>query len=84
VLLFEVTTPGELAHFIERGRPGQTALYHVGFLACDSPNSWASGNAHLPELRKIVWANRRRLNLTQKRLGEFVYEYRCQLPRQPQ
>ena len=83
MLLFEVTTPAELARFLDKGLPGQTALYHVGFMPIDSANAFQTGSA-LPELRRVVWANRKCLNLTQKRLGEFVYEYRAQLPRKPQ
>ena len=76
-LLFEATSVDELSRFLRHAGAGQTVLYYVGYLALDKCKSWEAGKAGLPELSRAVWEARDRLELKQKKLGEFQYEYRA-------
>lgn|SRR5215467_1026693 len=77
MILFEATTPGALEAFLKYAEPGQTVLYHVGFIPLDRVAVDATKGLLLSELQRAVWRARDRLYLTQKRLGAFHYEYRA-------
>lgn len=77
MILFEATTPGALAAFLKYAEPGQTVLYHVGFLPLDKVGVASPKAVILSDLQRAVWRARDRLYLTQKRLGAFNYEYRA-------
>jgi hypothetical protein len=78
MLLIEASTPREFARFLQYGRVGDTALYHVGFLALDKAISTARRPCgELSALQRAVWSARQSLHLTQKRLGAYSYEYRA-------
>lgn len=77
MLLIEASTPREFARFLQYGRVGDTALYHVGFLALDKAYATEAAHAELPALQRAVWSARQSLHLTQKRLGAYSYEYRA-------
>jgi len=63
---------GDVNRAINEAEPGHVFVYHIGFLPKDREN-----NPQLAALAGLLWHKQleRRVQLTQRRLGEESYEY---------